>query len=105
MVQRIQGGILENMSKPLAGGHELLLIHQEFSGSGEDHANLRRMESIILQRQGQKDKDWFEDLKSFIHGPKEGTGNDPSFVERRASSINKIQFGSRAVQRQAQRTS
>ncbi|MBW0581209.1 hypothetical protein O181_120924 [Austropuccinia psidii MF-1] len=30
-----------NMPKPLAGGHELLLTHQELSGSGEDHATLR----------------------------------------------------------------
>ncbi|MBW0505445.1 hypothetical protein O181_045160 [Austropuccinia psidii MF-1] len=104
MVLRSQGGRMKNISKPLAGRHELLLMNQEFSGSGEDHANPRRMESIIFQRQGQKDKYLFEELKSFIHGPKEGTGNDPIFVERRAGSINKLQFGSRAVQRQAQRT-
>ncbi|MBW0565130.1 hypothetical protein O181_104845 [Austropuccinia psidii MF-1] len=27
-----------NMAKPLAGGHELLLTHQELSASGEDHS-------------------------------------------------------------------
>ncbi|MBW0516952.1 hypothetical protein O181_056667 [Austropuccinia psidii MF-1] len=42
-----------NMPKPLAGGHELLLTHQEISGSGEYHRILRRVEPIVLQIQGQ----------------------------------------------------
>ncbi|MBW0501433.1 hypothetical protein O181_041148 [Austropuccinia psidii MF-1] len=56
LVQRSQGGRMESLSKPLAGGLELLLTHQELSGLGEDHKSLRRMECIVLQRQGQKDK-------------------------------------------------
>ncbi|MBW0571750.1 hypothetical protein O181_111465 [Austropuccinia psidii MF-1] len=71
------------MPKPLAGCHELLLTHQELSGSGEDHRALRRLEPIVLQRQGQKDKYLFGEPKSFIHRPEEGTGNDSSFGDRR----------------------
>ncbi|MBW0559658.1 hypothetical protein O181_099373 [Austropuccinia psidii MF-1] len=70
------------MPKPLAGEHELLLTHQELSGSGEDHRTLRRVEPIALQRQGQKDKELVEEPKSFIHRPQEGVGNDLSFGER-----------------------
>ncbi|MBW0489237.1 hypothetical protein O181_028952 [Austropuccinia psidii MF-1] len=56
LVQRIKRRAVGNMPKPLAGGHELLVAHQELSGSGEDHRDLRRVESIFFQRQGQKDK-------------------------------------------------
>ncbi|MBW0512629.1 hypothetical protein O181_052344 [Austropuccinia psidii MF-1] len=45
-----------NMPKPLVGGHELLLTHQELCGSGEDHRAVRRVEPIVLQRQGQRYK-------------------------------------------------
>ncbi|MBW0571097.1 hypothetical protein O181_110812 [Austropuccinia psidii MF-1] len=57
------------MPKPLEGGHELLLTHQEASGSGEDHRTLRRLEPIVLQRQGQKDKELVENqsLLSISH--------------------------------------
>ncbi|MBW0593070.1 hypothetical protein O181_132785 [Austropuccinia psidii MF-1] len=79
------------MSKPLAGGHELLLTHQELSGSGEDHRALKRFQPIFLQRQGQKDKELVEKSKSFIHRPEEVVGNDPSFVERRPSGIYQLQ--------------
>ncbi|MBW0588681.1 hypothetical protein O181_128396, partial [Austropuccinia psidii MF-1] len=41
LVQSSQERGVENMNKPLAGGHELLLKHQELSGSGEDHRALR----------------------------------------------------------------
>ncbi|MBW0487626.1 hypothetical protein O181_027341 [Austropuccinia psidii MF-1] len=47
---------VKNMPKSLAGGHELLLTHQELSWSGEDHRTLRKLEPIVFQRQGQKDK-------------------------------------------------
>ncbi|MBW0483238.1 hypothetical protein O181_022953 [Austropuccinia psidii MF-1] len=56
MVQRSQGRGMGNFAKPLEGGHELLRTHQELSGSGEDHTALRKMESLLLQRQGQKNK-------------------------------------------------
>ncbi|MBW0476911.1 hypothetical protein O181_016626 [Austropuccinia psidii MF-1] len=56
LVQISQGRVVGNMPKPLAGGYELLLTHQDLSGSGEDHRALRRMEPIVLQRHGQKDK-------------------------------------------------
>ncbi|MBW0515835.1 hypothetical protein O181_055550 [Austropuccinia psidii MF-1] len=79
-----------NIPKPLAGGHELLLTHQELSGSGEDHRALRRVEPIILQRQGQKDKELVKELKYFICRPEEGIGNDPSFG-RRPSGVNQLQ--------------
>ncbi|MBW0547476.1 hypothetical protein O181_087191 [Austropuccinia psidii MF-1] len=105
LVQSSQRGGVGNMPKPLAGGHKLLLTHQEFSGSGEDHRALRRMESIFLQRQGQKDKELVEKSKYFIHRPEEGTGNDSSFRERLPSGVYQLQNGSRSVQRQAKRTS
>ncbi|MBW0539125.1 hypothetical protein O181_078840 [Austropuccinia psidii MF-1] len=37
LVQSSQRGGVGKMPKPLAGGHELLLTHQEPPGSGEDH--------------------------------------------------------------------
>ncbi|MBW0578894.1 hypothetical protein O181_118609 [Austropuccinia psidii MF-1] len=93
------------MLKPLAGGHELLLKHQERSGSGEYHRTLRRVEPTVLQRQRKKDKELVEEPKSFIHRPEEGTGNDSSFGERRPSGVYQLQTSSRSVQGQAQRTS
>ncbi|MBW0492555.1 hypothetical protein O181_032270 [Austropuccinia psidii MF-1] len=93
------------MPKPLAGGYELLLTHQEISGSEEDHRNLRRMESIVLQIQAQKDKELVEEPKYFIHRPEERAGNDPSFGERRPSGVNQLQTSSRSIQRKSQRTS
>ncbi|MBW0508524.1 hypothetical protein O181_048239 [Austropuccinia psidii MF-1] len=105
LVQSSQGRGMGNFSKPLAGGNELLLINQELSGSGKDHGTIKRMESLFLQRQSQKDKELVEEQNSFIHRPTEGTGNDPSFGERRTSSFNKLQTSFRTVQTQAQRTS
>ncbi|MBW0464676.1 hypothetical protein O181_004391 [Austropuccinia psidii MF-1] len=93
------------MPKPLEGGHELLLTHQERSGSGEDHRNFRRVEPIFLQRQGKKNKELVEEPKSFIHRPEEGVGNDPSFGERRTSGIYQLQTSSINAKRQTQETS
>ncbi|MBW0541966.1 hypothetical protein O181_081681 [Austropuccinia psidii MF-1] len=76
---------------PLAGGHELLLTHQEISGLGEDHRGLRRIESIVLQRQGQQAKGLVEEPKSFSHRPEERVGNDTSFVEGKSCGIKKLQ--------------
>ncbi|MBW0535651.1 hypothetical protein O181_075366 [Austropuccinia psidii MF-1] len=56
LVQRSPRRRVGNMPKPLAGGHELPLTHQELSGSGEDYRILRRLEPIVLQSQAQKDK-------------------------------------------------
>ncbi|MBW0525515.1 hypothetical protein O181_065230 [Austropuccinia psidii MF-1] len=47
-----------NFSKPLAGGHEILLTHKELYGSGEDHSALRRMESLVLQEKVKKINNW-----------------------------------------------
>ncbi|MBW0536049.1 hypothetical protein O181_075764 [Austropuccinia psidii MF-1] len=105
LVQSSQKGGVGNMPKPLAGGHELLLTHQELSGSEEDHRTLRRMEHTILQGKDQKDKELVEEPKSFIHRPEERTINDSSFGERRPSGVYQLQTSSRSVQRQAQRTS
>ncbi|MBW0528672.1 hypothetical protein O181_068387 [Austropuccinia psidii MF-1] len=79
LVQRSKRRGVGNIPKPLAGGHELLLTHQELCGSGEDHTALGRVELIVLQRQGQKDKELVEEQKSLICRPEEGIGNDPSF--------------------------
>ncbi|MBW0564533.1 hypothetical protein O181_104248 [Austropuccinia psidii MF-1] len=71
----------------------------------EDHRDLRRLEPIVLQRKGQKDKELAEKSKSFIHRPEEGVGNDPSFGERRPSGVYQLQTSSISVQGQAQKTS
>ncbi|MBW0480806.1 hypothetical protein O181_020521 [Austropuccinia psidii MF-1] len=94
-----------NMPKPLAGVHELLLTHQEFSGSGEDHRTLRMLEPIVFQIQGQQDKVLVEEPKYFIYGPEEGIGNDSSFGYRSSSGVYQLQTSSRNIQRQAQMTS
>ncbi|MBW0555677.1 hypothetical protein O181_095392 [Austropuccinia psidii MF-1] len=82
------------MPNPLAGGHELLLTHQELSGSGEDDGTLRRGELIVLQRQGQKDKKLVEEPKSFICRAEDRLGDDASFV-RRPSGIYQPQKNSK----------
>ncbi|MBW0582623.1 hypothetical protein O181_122338 [Austropuccinia psidii MF-1] len=92
-----------NMAKNFAGGHELLLTHQEISGSGEEHRTLRRVEHIVFQRKGQKDKELVEEPNSFICRAEEGIGNDHSFG-RRPSGVYQLQTGSRSIQREPQRT-
>ncbi|MBW0559959.1 hypothetical protein O181_099674 [Austropuccinia psidii MF-1] len=87
LVQSSQRRGVGNMPMPLSGGNELLLTHQEVSGSGEDHRALNRLEPIVLQRESQKDKELVEEPKSFIHRPEEGVGNDSSFGDRRPSGI------------------
>ncbi|MBW0502939.1 hypothetical protein O181_042654 [Austropuccinia psidii MF-1] len=52
LAQSCKRRVVGNMPNPLVGGHELLLTHQELSGSGEHHRTLRRVELIFLQRQG-----------------------------------------------------
>ncbi|MBW0581042.1 hypothetical protein O181_120757 [Austropuccinia psidii MF-1] len=91
LVQRSQRRGMGNMPKPLAGGHELLLTHQECSGAGEDHRTLRRMEPIVLQRQGRKDKELVEEPKSLIYRPEEGTGNASSLGDRDPSGVYQLQ--------------
>ncbi|MBW0531796.1 hypothetical protein O181_071511 [Austropuccinia psidii MF-1] len=91
LVQRSQRRGVGNMPDPLAGGHELLLTHQELSGSGEDHRTLRRLEAIVLQRQSQKDKELVEELKSLMHRPEEGNRNDSSFGDRSPSGFYQLQ--------------
>ncbi|MBW0503740.1 hypothetical protein O181_043455 [Austropuccinia psidii MF-1] len=89
--QSSQGRGVGNILKPLGGGHELLLTHQELSVSGEDHRALRRVYPILLQRQDQKDEEFIEEPNSFIHRPEAGVGNDPSFGERRPSGVYQLQ--------------
>ncbi|MBW0586661.1 hypothetical protein O181_126376 [Austropuccinia psidii MF-1] len=79
------------MHNPLAGGYELLLRHQEPSGSVEDHRSIRRVELIGLQIKGQNNKELVEEPKSFIDRPEERTGNDPSFGERRPRGVHQLQ--------------
>ncbi|MBW0516856.1 hypothetical protein O181_056571 [Austropuccinia psidii MF-1] len=105
LVQSSQRRGVGNMPKHLAGGHALLLTHQEHSGSGEDHRTLRRLVPIVLQTKSQKDTELVEEPKSFIHRPDEGIGNASSFGDRRPSGVHQLQKSSRSVQRQAQRTS
>ncbi|MBW0581024.1 hypothetical protein O181_120739 [Austropuccinia psidii MF-1] len=87
LVQRSKRRRVGNMPKPLEGGHELLLTHQELSESREDHRTLRRLEPIVFQRQ------------------EERVGNDSSFGEKAPSGVYQLQTTSRSVQGQAQRTS
>ncbi|MBW0590517.1 hypothetical protein O181_130232 [Austropuccinia psidii MF-1] len=85
------------MQTPLAGGYELLLTYEELSGSGEDHKTLRRMELIVLQGQGQKDKGLVAEPNSFISRTNEGTGNELSFGKGRANSVNQTQNFPRTI--------
>ncbi|MBW0554094.1 hypothetical protein O181_093809 [Austropuccinia psidii MF-1] len=91
LVQRSQRRGMGNKPQPLVGGHELLITHQELSGSGEDHRTLRRLEPIVLQREGQKDKELVEEPNSFIHGPEERVGNDSSLGDRGPSGVYQLQ--------------
>ncbi|MBW0574064.1 hypothetical protein O181_113779 [Austropuccinia psidii MF-1] len=43
LVQSSKRRGVRNIPKPFAAGHELLLTHQELSGSGDDHRALRRV--------------------------------------------------------------
>ncbi|MBW0572383.1 hypothetical protein O181_112098 [Austropuccinia psidii MF-1] len=104
LVQNSKRRGVGNIPKPLEGGHELLLTHQEHSGSGEDHRALRRVEPIVLQRKCQKDKELVEEPKSFIHRPVEGIGNTSS-LGRRPNGVYQLQTSSRNIQRESQRTS
>ncbi|MBW0511406.1 hypothetical protein O181_051121 [Austropuccinia psidii MF-1] len=105
LVQSSQRRRVGNIPKPLAGGHELLLTYQELSGSGEDHRALRRLEPIVLQRQGQKDKELVEEPNSFIYRPEERVVNGSSFGDRGPSGVYQLQTSFRSFQGQAQRTS
>ncbi|MBW0546517.1 hypothetical protein O181_086232 [Austropuccinia psidii MF-1] len=91
LVQSIQRRGVGNMPKPLAGGHKLLLTHQELSGSEENRTTLRRLEPIVLQRQSKKYKELVEETNSFIHRPEEGVGNDSSFGDRKPSGVYQLQ--------------
>ncbi|MBW0466549.1 hypothetical protein O181_006264 [Austropuccinia psidii MF-1] len=62
------------------------------------------MESLCLEIQCQKYKELAEEPKSFINRPKEVTGDDHHFQERRTNSNKKLQTSSRKVQTQVQRT-
>ncbi|MBW0573408.1 hypothetical protein O181_113123 [Austropuccinia psidii MF-1] len=93
-----------SIPKAWARGHELLLTHQQLSGSGEDHRTLRRVVPILLQRQGQKYEDMAEEPKCFICRPEEGIGKDPCFA-RRPSDVYQLQTSSERIQREAQRMS
>ncbi|MBW0571404.1 hypothetical protein O181_111119, partial [Austropuccinia psidii MF-1] len=104
LVQSSQRRGVENMPKPLAGGHELLLTQEELSGSGEDHRTLRTLEPIFLQK-SQKDKELVEEPELFIHRPEEGVGNYSRFGDRRPSGVYQPQTSSRSVQGQVQKTS
>ncbi|MBW0461785.1 hypothetical protein O181_001500 [Austropuccinia psidii MF-1] len=99
LVHISQGRGVGNIYKPLAGGHELLLTHQELSGSGEYHRTLRRMKSLFLQGQGRKDKELVQEPESFIHRPEERVGNNLRFGEGRPSGIYELQASFRSVQR------
>ncbi|MBW0580321.1 hypothetical protein O181_120036 [Austropuccinia psidii MF-1] len=91
LVQKRQRRGVGNMPKPLEGGHELLLTHQELSKSEEYYRALRRLEPIVLQRQGQKGKELVEEPKSLIHRLEERVGNDSSFGDRGPSGVYRLQ--------------
>ncbi|MBW0493109.1 hypothetical protein O181_032824 [Austropuccinia psidii MF-1] len=88
LVQRIKRRAVGNMPKPLAGGHELLLTHQELSGSGEDHRTLRRVEPITLQRQIQKIKNWFKNQSLLSVDQKKELEMTPTLEEGPAASTS-----------------
>ncbi|MBW0555022.1 hypothetical protein O181_094737 [Austropuccinia psidii MF-1] len=101
LVQSSQRRGVGNMPKPLSGGHELLLTHQELSGSGEDHRTPRMVEHTALQRQGQKDKELVEETKSLYINQKKELEMTPDL--EKDSPVASTSSGS--VRRQAQRNS
>ncbi|MBW0560743.1 hypothetical protein O181_100458 [Austropuccinia psidii MF-1] len=77
--------------------HELLLTHQELSGSGEDNRTLRGLDPIILQRKSQKINDWLNNQSLLsIDQKKEFEMNPVLETEGPVASTR-----SRSVQRQA----
>ncbi|MBW0577787.1 hypothetical protein O181_117502 [Austropuccinia psidii MF-1] len=64
LVQSSQRGGVESMPKPLAGGHELLLTHQELCGSGEDHRTLINQKELemtpALEKEGPVESNSFK---------------------------------------------
>ncbi|MBW0514384.1 hypothetical protein O181_054099 [Austropuccinia psidii MF-1] len=80
-------------------GHELLLTHQELSGTGEDHRALSRVEPIFLQRKGQK-KNWLKNQSLSSVDQKKELQMNPALEEGPVASTS-----SRGIQREAQRTS
>ncbi|MBW0525904.1 hypothetical protein O181_065619 [Austropuccinia psidii MF-1] len=89
------------MPEPLAAGHELLLIHQELSGSGEDCRALTRLEPIVLQIQDQKDKNWLKNQSLLSIDQKKELEMTPA-LEKEAPVVS---TSSRSVRGSAQRTS
>ncbi|MBW0543789.1 hypothetical protein O181_083504 [Austropuccinia psidii MF-1] len=67
------------------------LYIKSFLGQEKTVVLFGRIESLVLQRKGKKDEEFVEEPKSIIHRPKEGTGNEPSFGERRTSNVNQLQ--------------
>ncbi|MBW0529287.1 hypothetical protein O181_069002 [Austropuccinia psidii MF-1] len=91
LVQSSQRRGVGNIPKPLAKGQNSYLHIKSFLGQEKTIELLGGLEPIVLQRQGQKDKEIVQKSKSFIHRPEEGTGNDSSFGERGPSGICKLQ--------------
>ncbi|MBW0462176.1 hypothetical protein O181_001891 [Austropuccinia psidii MF-1] len=63
---------------------------------------LKRWSQLSCKDEGEN-KELVEEKNSFIHRPKEGTGNDPIFGERRASIIKQLQNSSNKSQKDLRR--
>ncbi|MBW0550127.1 hypothetical protein O181_089842 [Austropuccinia psidii MF-1] len=60
LVQTCQREGVGNIPKPLEGGHELQLTHQELSGSGEDHGSLGGWRPFFFKDKVKKIKNWLK---------------------------------------------
>ncbi|MBW0544605.1 hypothetical protein O181_084320 [Austropuccinia psidii MF-1] len=88
LVQRGKRRGVGNMPKPFTGHGTLLLTHKELSGSGEDHITLRRVEPIVLKRQGQKVKNWLKNQSLLSVDQKKGLEMDPALEEDSLASTS-----------------
>ncbi|MBW0506383.1 hypothetical protein O181_046098 [Austropuccinia psidii MF-1] len=101
LIQSSQGRGVGNMPKSLAGGYELLLTHQELSGTGEDHRTLRRMEPIFCMEKVEKIKNWLKNQTLLSVDQNKKLEMTPALEKE----VPVVSTSSRSVQRQAQGTS
>ncbi|MBW0584161.1 hypothetical protein O181_123876 [Austropuccinia psidii MF-1] len=100
LVQSSQRRGVGNMPKPLPGAMNSYLHIKSLLGQEKTIELLGGWSPLSF-----KDKELFEEPKSFIHRPEEGVGNDSNFGARRPSGIYQLQTSSRSLQGQDQRTS
>ncbi|MBW0507927.1 hypothetical protein O181_047642 [Austropuccinia psidii MF-1] len=101
LVQSSQRRGVGNMRKPLGGGHDLLITHQELCGSGGDHGTLRRLEPLSCKDKVKKIKNLLKSQSLLSIDQKKELEITPA-LETEGPVVS---TSSRSVQRQIQRAS